>query len=43
MDEIIDLILKRGGAYLGGKMTSSYFNFKSALGAHYAEYGNYVF
>ena len=29
----------KGGAYLGGKMTSSYFNFKSALGAYYAEYG----
>ena len=25
----------KGGAYLGGKMTSSYFNFKSALGAYY--------
>ena len=29
----------KGGAYLGGKMTKSYFSFKSALGAYYAEYG----
>ena len=26
-------------AYLGGKMTSSFLNFKSAPGAYYAEYG----
>ena len=29
-------------AYLGGKMTSSFLNFISALGAYYAEYSNHI-
>ena len=40
MDERTDLISK-GGDCLGGKTSSSYFHFKSTLGAYYAEYGSF--
>ena len=35
--------MSTGGRLFGGEITSSCLNFKSALGANYAEYGNYVF
>ena len=33
--------MSKGGAYLGVKISSSFLHLKSALGANYAEYGNY--